>query len=142
MLRDFLNDVKLAVRQFVRRPGFTVMAVVTLGLGLGATVALFSVVRGLLLRPLPVADESGLHVFWSDWDWRGSELDFVRERQRAFSGLAGFSADCRSGMENKELGDGLLHAASPSLAQVIVNSESLFPPNCQEGSNTPLRVTH
>ena len=48
-------------------------------LGLGATVALFSVVRGLLLRPLPVSQEAELQVFWNTFDWRGSELDFVRE---------------------------------------------------------------
>ena len=93
MMRDFLSDVRHALRQFLRRPGFTVLAIVTLALGLGATVALFSVVRGLLLRPLPVTDQDQLQVFWSDWDWRGIELDFVRERMRAFSGLAGFSAE-------------------------------------------------
>jgi putative ABC transport system permease protein len=93
MLRDLLTDIRHAVRQFLRRPGFSLLAIVTLALGLGATVALFSVVRGLLLRPLPVTDEEGIQVFWSDWDWRGSELDFVRERMRAFSGLAAWSAE-------------------------------------------------
>ena len=117
MLRDFLSDVRHAVRQFVRRPGFTLMAIVTLGLGLGATVALFSVVRGLLLRPLPVTEESGLHVFWSDWDWRGIELDFVRERMRAFSGLAGYSAE---GMTYRPEGGG------SSVVIVGVTSADLF----------------
>src|ERR1043166_4350740 len=93
VLRDFLGDVRHAGRQFRRRPGFTFLAVITLALGLGATVALFSVVRGLLLRPLPVQRESELQVFWSDWDWRGSEFDFVKERARAFSGLAAYTAE-------------------------------------------------
>lgn len=93
MLRDFLNDVRHAVRQFRRRPGFTVLAVVTLALGIGATVALFSVVRGLLLRPLPVTEEAQLKVFWNDWDWRGSEFDFVKERSRAFAGLTAYTAE-------------------------------------------------
>jgi predicted permease len=67
--------------------------VVTLALGIGATVALFSVVRGLLLRPLPVASEAELQVFWDDGDWRGSEFDFVQERARAFSGLAAYTTE-------------------------------------------------
>src|ERR1043165_7683607 len=93
VLRDALGDVRHAVRQLRRRPGFTFLAVATLALGLGATVALFSVVRGLLLRPLPVAREAGLQVFWSDWDGRGSEFDFVKERARVFSGLAAYTAE-------------------------------------------------
>ncbi|PYP40054.1 MAG: hypothetical protein DMD43_09370, partial [Gemmatimonadetes bacterium] len=93
VLRDALSDVRHAGRQFRRRPGFTFLAVITLALGIGATVALFSVVSGLLLRPLPVAKESELQVFWDDWDWRGSEFDFVQERARAFSGLAAYTAE-------------------------------------------------
>src|SRR5438552_5790903 len=93
VLRDALSDVRHAGRQFRRRPGFTFLAVITLALGIGATVALFSVVSGLLLRPLPVAKESELRVFWDDWDWRGSEFDFVQERARAFSGLAAYTAE-------------------------------------------------
>jgi len=93
IVRDFLNDVRHSLRQLLRRPGFTLLAVATLALGLGATVSLFSVVRGLLLRPLPVTDEGQVQVFWSDWNWRGIELDFVRERARAFSGIAGYTAE-------------------------------------------------
>ena len=39
-----------------------------------------SVAVGLLLKPLPVADEAHLQVFWSDFNWRGVEFDFVKER--------------------------------------------------------------
>ena len=93
MLRDLLNDVRHALRQFRRRPAFTFLAVITLALGIGATVALFSVVRGLLLRPLPIAAEAEVRVFWSDWDWRGIEFDFVKERSRAFAGLTAYTAE-------------------------------------------------
>ena len=64
----------------------------TLALGVGATVALLSVVRGLLLRPLPVRDEAQLHVFWMPYDWRGVEFDFVKEQAGGFDGLAAYSA--------------------------------------------------
>ena len=49
--------------------------------------------KGCLLRPLPVRDEDALHVFWSDYDWRGAEFDFVKERATAFSGLAAYSTE-------------------------------------------------
>ena len=93
MIRDALTDAKLALRSFARRPGFTFLAVATLALGVGATVALFSVVRGLLLRPLPYAQEEQLHQFYSPYDWTGVEYDFVRERIKVFENLATYSAD-------------------------------------------------
>src|SRR2546428_8129211 len=86
---DLAADLRQAARQLQRRPGFALLGVVTLGLGLGGTIALFSVVRALLLRPLPVAEESRLRVFWGDYDWRGVEFDFVKQRSRAFSAGGG-----------------------------------------------------
>ena len=88
---DAGGDVRVALRQLRRRPLFTVLGVGTLALGIGATVALSSVVVGLLVRPMPVVDEARLQVFWSDFNWRGVEFDFVKERQHAFSGLAAYS---------------------------------------------------
>ena len=89
----FAADVRHAFRQMRRRPGFSAIAVTTLGLGIGATVALFSVVNGLLLRPLPYPDENRVRVFWLDYDWRGEEYDFVNERRGVFQSVAAFSTD-------------------------------------------------
>ena len=90
-LLDLASDLGVALRQLRRRPAYSLLGVGTLALGLGATVALSSVVLGLLVRPLPVADDPRLQVFWSDYNWTGAEFDFVKARQRAFSGLAAFS---------------------------------------------------
>src|SRR3954452_15205561 len=51
-----MSDFKYAVRAFLRNPGFTAVVILTLGLGIGATTAIFSVVNAVLLRPLPYRD--------------------------------------------------------------------------------------
>ena len=57
-------DMRFAIRSLSRRPGFTLVAVLTLALGIGATTAIFSVVNGVLLRSLPFADSERLVRLW------------------------------------------------------------------------------
>jgi len=61
----WMRDVKLAARFLIRVPGLSTIAILTLALGIGANTAIFSVIRGSLLRPLPYADPDGL-VWLSD----------------------------------------------------------------------------
>ena len=120
LAHDFAADARFALKQMRRGWAFTATVVLTLGLGIGATVALLSVVNALFLRPLPYSHEDRVRVFWMDYDWRGVEYDFVREHLGVFENVAAYSTN-----------GGPYHASvdAPGNAQLlpsVVTTSSLF----------------
>ncbi len=94
-----LSDIRYAVRSLIRSPGFTLAVVLTLGLGIGANTAIFSVVRAVLLKPLPHQDGDRLVYLRQSADGLGAEnvlfsvpeiLDF-RNGAKSLGGIAEYS---------------------------------------------------
>ncbi|MDA2936770.1 ABC transporter permease [Acidobacteria bacterium AH-259-A15] len=93
-----LQDLRYGVRMLTKNPGFTVVAVLTLALGIGANTAIFSVVNGVLLHPLPYPDSDRLVMLWETYVQKGwfqgsaSLPNFTdwRERNQTFEEMAAF----------------------------------------------------
>ena len=64
---SFIQDVRYALRGWSRSPGFAAAAIATLALGMGATTAIFSVIRAVVLAPLPYAEPDRRVMIWSRW---------------------------------------------------------------------------
>ena len=78
VMATFINDLRLAVRQLRRAPAFAITSIITLGLAIGATAAIFSVIDPVLLRPLPYAGADRLVFVWErDRDGSRSNVGFA-----------------------------------------------------------------
>ena len=93
MFESWIMDFRYAARRLRRRPTYALLAVITLALGAGGTAAIFSVVRTLLLEPLPIAQEQQVGVLWFPYSWNEQEFLHFRPNFPGFKGMAAYRPD-------------------------------------------------
>ena len=122
---ELRQDIRYAIRQLARRPGFTAVLGLTLALAIGANTAVFSVVHAVLLRPLPYPDQERLAMVWTQFpsqdlmEFPASAPEYLeyREQNRSFEHLSGFVASAQT-----LTGDG-----EPERVQGVFATADLFP---------------
>ncbi len=100
-MQSFWQDLRYGARMLLKNPGFTLIAIVTLSLGIGANTAIFSVINSVLLSALPYPQPEQLAMVWCDNRRQGipdditSYPNFVdwRDRNKTFQGMAGVTDD-------------------------------------------------
>jgi putative ABC transport system permease protein len=147
------KDVRFALRSLGRTPGFTVAIVLTLALGIGASTAIFSIVRGVLLRPLPYVDPEHLVRIW-EVSPRGNDHNVVsvgnytswREQAKSFAVMGAHMAPSSVSF----VGDGepariTVTDVTPSVFQVLGARAAvgrLLVPEDQTGDGRVIVLSH
>src|SRR5213595_3036002 len=93
-----MNDLKFALRQLRKSPGFSLVAVITLALGIGANTAIFSVVEGTLLRPLPFPNANRLVRLYEATDENGARGGTLALSEQTLRQWREFSSDIFEGV--------------------------------------------
>src|SRR5262249_55946591 len=96
---DMFQDLRYGVRMLLQKPGFTLVALIALALGIGASTAIFSIVNGILLRPLPYRNSNRIVMVWMDNHRLGLDQDWhsypnyvdYRDQNQAFEQIAAFN---------------------------------------------------
>lgn len=119
MLEQWIQGARFAARRLVKRPLFATLAIVTLALGVGGTAAVYSLVRTLLLAPLPYGESSRIAALWNPFDWSQAEHLFLQDNMPAgFSDIAAYTQ-----MDLTFTGpDG----GAPQTASLVIPSANLF----------------
>jgi putative ABC transport system permease protein len=119
------QDLRHAVRLLRRNPGFTAVSVLTLALAIGATTAIFSVVYGVLLRPLPYADPGRIMAVF-EINTRGTwsrladpNFDDFRDQNHSFQAIAKYSGDVASVSGGAQPTRSMVTSVSPDFFKVF-----------------------
>src|SRR5687768_897061 len=85
------HDLTVGLRNLTRRPGFALTAILLLALGAGANATVFSVVRGVVLTPLPYQQPERLVAIWPSQFVSNEDVGYWRDRTRSFEAIATIS---------------------------------------------------
>jgi len=120
-MQTLWQDLRYCVRSLAKSPGFAVLAILALGLGIGANTAIFSVVNGVLLRPLAYGDPGRLVVILHEGQWPVSPDDYLdwRRQSRSFQqmGAAQVWSAALTGRDNAEELPGM--QVSPNMFSIL-----------------------
>ena len=139
------SDFATRCVNYARRPGFTLVAVITLGLGIGATAAIFSVVYGVLLRPLPYSDPNRIMAIF-EVTTKGTlnrladpNFDDFRDQTHSFQMMAKYSAYMSPVLGDAQPSRSMVAHVTPAFSRCFVCSRlsaaTLTPP-------TPRKALH
>lgn len=135
------SDLRYALRMLLKSPGFTVVAVLSLGLGIGANTAVFSVLNAVLLKSLPYHDAGGIMLAWGEVPAKGihrgqmsaTDVADFRARNHVFEEIATYASfrPVLAGngeperIPGAQVGDGFFHVmrGSPLLGRVFTTEE-------------------
>ena len=90
VVRNWLIDARYAARRLRTRPAYTLLAVLTLALGIGGTAAVFGLARPLILDPLPYANANEVGAFWMPGWWTEEEFLYLRDKFVGFQQVAAY----------------------------------------------------
>lgn len=153
-MESLLSDIRYAVRNLLRRPGFTIIAVVTLALGIGANTAIFSTINALLLKPLPFPELDRVVAVWDKLPSRGvlhNEVTFanyidLKAQNRSFEQLALYRwwSPNLTGVEPPERIQGFLVTANffDSIAMKPIMGRNFAEEENQPGKDGVAIITH
>src|SRR6476661_4109963 len=124
-MENLIQDIRYSLRQLRKRLAFTAVAVITLALGIGASTAIFSVVYGVLLRPLPYSDPGRIMAIF-EVNTRGTwsrladpNFDDFRDQNHTFQSVAKYSANIASISGGSQPTRSMVASVSPEFLKVF-----------------------
>jgi putative ABC transport system permease protein len=153
-MQQLAQDLRYAVRGLVKRPGFTIIAVMTLALGIGANSAIFSVVNGVLLRSLPLPDSQSLYAVHTgalsfnrfDGPFSYPEYQDVVQQTRSFQSIGAWvdsDANLSDGAKPERV---MLRIVLPSLLPTLgvdtIRGRNFLPEETTKGQDRVALITY